>query len=65
MIINYLDEFNEARKKDIRSLLWEKLPDILDDKQKERKIGNLLSSLKKENLLKTKENDRTVWILNK
>ena len=65
MIINYLDEFNEARKKDIRSLLWEKLPDILDDKQKERKIVNLLSSLKKENLLKTKENDRTVWILNK
>lgn len=65
MIINYLEEFKIAKKKNIRVLLWDKLPDILDDKQKERKIGNLLASLKKEKLIKTMDNDRTSWILNK
>lgn len=65
MIINYLEEFKIAKKKNIRVLLWDKLPDILDDKQKERKIGNLLASLKKEKLIKTMGNNRTSWILNK
>lgn len=65
MIVNYLEEFQIAKKKNIRVLLWDKLPDILDDKQKERKIGNLLASLKKEKLIKTMDNDRTSWILNK
>lgn len=36
LIINYLKEFKSAKKKDIRTLLWDKLPDVLDDKQKER-----------------------------
>jgi len=38
MIINYLNEFKMTKKKDIRILLYDKLPDVLDDKQKERKI---------------------------
>lgn len=65
MIINYLKEFKVAKKKDIRILLWGKLPDILDDKQKERKIGNLLASLRKNGDIKTNPEDRTTWILNK
>lgn len=64
LIIEYLKKFNSAKKKDIRVLLWDKLPDILDDKQKERKIGNLLASLKKEKIIKTRISDRTEWILN-
>lgn len=64
LIIEYLKKFNSAKKKDIRVLLWDKLPDILDDKQKERKIGNLLASLKKEKIIKTNISDRTEWILN-
>lgn len=64
LIIEYLKKFNSAKKKDIRVLLWDKLPDILDDKQKERKIGNLLASLKKEKIIKTSISDRTEWILN-
>lgn len=64
LIIEYLKKFNSAKKKDIRVLLWDKIPDILDDKQKERKIGNLLASLKKEKIIKTSISDRTEWILN-
>lgn len=64
LIIEYLKKFNSGKKKDIRVLLWDKLPDILDDKQKERKIGNLLASLKKEKIIKTSISDRTEWILN-
>lgn len=64
LIIEYLKKFNSAKKKDIRVLLWDKLPSILDDKQKERKIGNLLASLKKEKIIKTSISDRTEWILN-
>lgn len=64
LIIEYLKKFNSAKKKDIRVLLWDKLPDILDDKRKERKIGNLLASLKKEKIIKTSISDRTEWILN-
>lgn len=63
LIIEYLKKFNSAKKKDIRVLLWDKLPDILDDKQKERKIGNLLASLKKEKIIKTSISDRTEWMI--
>lgn len=63
LIINYLKEFKSAKKKDIRTLLWDKLPDVLDDKQKERKIGNLLASLRKNGNIITNPKDRTTWIL--
>lgn len=63
LIINYLKEFKSAKKKDIRTLLWDKLPDVLDDKQKERKIGNLLASLRKNVNIITNPKDRTTWIL--
>ena len=63
MIINYLNEFKMTKKKDIRILLYDKLPDVLDDKQKERKIWNLLVSLKKNSLIETEESDRTCWVL--
>ena len=39
LIINYLKEYQRAKKKDLRILLWDKLPDILNNNQKERKIG--------------------------
>ena len=41
-----------------------KLPDVLNDNQKERKIGNLLASLRKNGDIKTDPKDRTSWILN-
>ena len=65
LIINYLKEYQKAKKKDLRVLLWDKLPDVLNDNQKERKIGNLLASLRKNGDIKTDSEDRTSWILNK
>lgn len=67
MIINYLKEFKSTKKKDIRTLLWDKLPDVLDDKQKERKIENLLASLKKQGKIVTssKNQQKSYWVLKK
>ncbi|MBA4408296.1 MAG: putative DNA binding domain-containing protein [Bacteroidota bacterium] len=47
MILEYLKKWNNASRKQIDNLLWEKLPDILDKKSKFNKITNLLQGLKK------------------
>lgn len=65
LIVEYLKQYGKAKKKDIRELLWDKLPDALSDKQKEYKVGNLLSILKKNNIIDTDSNNqqRSFWIL--
>ncbi|MCM1283505.1 MAG: putative DNA binding domain-containing protein [Muribaculaceae bacterium] len=65
LIVEYLKQYKKAKKKDIRELLWDKLPDALSDKQKEYKIGNLLSILKKNNIIDTDSTNqqRSYWIL--
>ncbi|MEO6232801.1 MAG: ATP-binding protein [Ferruginibacter sp.] len=48
LIIEFIKKSSEgASKKDIRYLLWEKLPDILSITQKENKLSDLLSDLRK------------------
>lgn len=47
IILEYLRKWNEASRKQIDNLLWDKLPDILDKKSKFNKITNLLQGLKK------------------
>lgn len=56
---------SKARRKDINDLLWDKLPDSLSEKQKENKIHNLLTALKKSNIIdKDSDNQQTSsWIL--
>lgn len=65
LIVKYLKQYGKAKKKDIRNLLWDKLPDVLSDKQKEYKIGNLLASLKKQEVIYTDSSNqqRASWIL--
>ncbi|TNC81834.1 MAG: transcriptional regulator [Oleiphilus sp.] len=48
LIVGYLEEFGSARRVDINRLLLDKLPDVLDEKQKDNKIRNLLQALKHE-----------------
>ena len=48
MIIEYLTKFKKASKSDIYELIYDKLPDKLDDKQKLNKIKNILYSLSKK-----------------
>lgn len=65
LIVEYLKQYGKAKKKDIRDLLWDKLPDALSDKQKEYKIGNLLAILKKNNIIDTDSTNqqRSYWVL--
>lgn len=63
MMVRYLKEFNRATKKEFKGLLWNKLPDILNDDQKEKKISNLLSSLRRANIIETDPDNRIQWKL--
>lgn len=46
MIVGFLRKFQPASRKEIDELLWDKLSEALDDKQKKNKIANLLSDLR-------------------
>lgn len=65
MIIDYLEKFVKAQKKDFRKLLWDKFPEVLTDRQKERKILTLLTYLKKKGKIETDStNQQTgIWVL--
>lgn len=54
MVISFLKKFGSASRKDIDKLLLDKLSDVLNKKQKLRKIGNLLQVMAKKD--KTIEN---------
>lgn len=61
MIISYLRSFGGATRAELNTLLESKLSDVLTDEQKIRKIGNLLSALKKDGVIKLSEKKK--WIL--
>lgn len=65
LVIEYLKQYKTAKKKDIRELLWGKLPEVLSDKQKENKIRNLLTSMKKAGNIDTDSDNqqKSNWIL--
>lgn len=48
IILDYLKEFNRAKKSDFVKTLLNKLPDILNEEQKKNKIKNYLQDLRKE-----------------
>jgi ATP-dependent DNA helicase RecG len=45
MIISFIKEFGAASRKDIDELLFDKLSDVLDKKQKTKKLNNLLHEM--------------------
>ena len=51
LITDYLSQFNQASRKDIDDFLQDKLSDALDDDQKNRKIGNLLTNLRRSGII--------------
>lgn len=51
LIVEYLEKFEVAKRLDIDRLLLDKLPDVLDEKQKDNKIKNLLQALKNQGLI--------------
>ena len=67
LIVEYLKKYERAKKKDIRDLLRDKLPNALNDTQKENKIRNLLSSMKKKGVIEpdSSNQQKSYWILKK
>ena len=65
LIVEYLKQYGKAQKKDIRDLLWDKLPAALSDKQKENKIHNLLAALRKQGAIAkdSKNQQHSRWML--
>lgn len=67
LIVKAIEEHRSLERKDVDELLWKKLPDWMDDKQKKIKINNLLSELRKtEKIINRGSNKKPVWeIINK
>ena len=64
-IIKHLKNFpNGQNRKQINDLVWKYLPGILNEKQKARKINNILFKLNKNNNIKNSGNrKKSIWKL--
>jgi len=62
MILDYLKKFRTGKRTDFENILLDKLPDILDAKQKKDKVKNNLQSLRKDGVI---ENKNGVWKMSK
>lgn len=51
LITDYLTKFKTASRREIDKLLWDKLSDALNDDQKGRKIGNLLTGMRRSEVI--------------
>ena len=64
LITEYLAKFGQASRKDIDKFLWDKLSDALNEGQKSRKIGNLLTALRRSGRIRnTGPRKSPVWQL--
>jgi ATP-dependent DNA helicase RecG len=66
LIEKAIKEHKSLERNEINELLWNKLPEWMDDKQKNNKIGNLLSELRmKERIQNTGSFRKPNWSLKK
>lgn len=66
LIEKAIREHTSLDRRDVDELLWNKLPDWMDAKQKKHKIGNLLSELRmKERIENTGSDSKPRWSLKK
>lgn len=64
LLTDYLGRFGQAGRAEINKLLVDKLSDALSDEQKEDKIGNLLTKLRRnKRILNTGTRSQPVWRL--
>jgi len=62
IILDYLKKFGEGKKNDFEAILLEKLPDVLDQNQKQNKIKNNLQVLRKQGKI---EPHGKIWKMSK
>lgn len=65
LLMDALRDHGSLTKSEIKSLLWNILPDQLDDKQKEYKINNILRKLRLKGLIenRTTAGNKSTWAL--
>ena len=65
MITSYLRQWGKGSKADFHKLLGDKLPDMLDKKQKDDKIRNMLSKMRRDGIIRNTSSARknAVWEL--
>lgn len=65
LIVKYLEQYGSAKKRDVRELLWDKLPEVMDDKQKESKVKNLLAKMRRMGIITTdsENQQKSSWII--
>jgi ATP-dependent DNA helicase RecG len=51
LVLKFIGEYSKASKKDLVNLLFDKLPDIMTDVQKVNKVGNIISKMKRNNVI--------------
>lgn len=62
LICKAVKEHGTMTRKEIDELLWNKLPEWMDDKQRKIKIGNLIAELRRAGLIVNQGSDtRPVW----
>ena len=65
LIVKAINEHGFLERSDVDELLWNKLPEWMDEKQKKIKINNLLSELRRKGKIKNKGSDaRSKWVFN-
>lgn len=64
-ILSYLDTYKRGTKQDFIKLLRDKLPDTMSENQKDSKVRNLLSSLRREGIITLDSDNKRLanWIL--
>ena len=65
LVHKFILKYHSATRKDIEALLLNKLPDVLTEKQKIKKIGNILGRMQKKDLIKNigGSKKKSNWIL--
>lgn len=64
LICKAITEHGSLNRKDIDALLWNKLPNWMDDKQRKSKIGNILTTCRRSGLIINAGSDaQSKWVL--
>lgn len=64
LVTDYLRKFGQANRSEINRLLLDKLSDVLDEEQKEKKVANLLTKLRRAGrIMNTGSRGHPIWKL--
>jgi ATP-dependent DNA helicase RecG len=64
LVTDYLAKFGQANRSEINRLLLDKLSDVLDQEQKEKKVANLLTKLRRAGrIMNTGSRGHPIWKL--